>query len=190
MAVIFHVKGTAVNAVVSQAGKVPAQIGTITVDSGSGTGIIGDSIINLDQGNSLQNNVLIYPGRGNTPSTKEMSVLIRCAFGTTGNVQRLWNMANSKNPTDILGSGQYLNPGGSSLLWFSNQFFNYMNDETGVNIPGLNGVAAGAFTPTIGRYYDLVLTYEGVTANWKFFIDGVLEYTLAPARFWPDVKNQ
>lgn len=161
MAVVFAVRGTSKTAYYAGGYATPYEMGSNSVDAGSGTGIIGDSVINLDQGAFAQH-ALIYEGLHNLPTGQKMSVLIRFATGSTGDVNELFYVGG-------IGSHWGLQ---SRLNGAAQVVSTVSQKDTGVSL--LNSTQA--FTYATATYYDLVWLIDGTltTGAYKLYKDGSL----------------
>ncbi len=164
MALLISVRGTGTQAYYSLGPGAAATYGTVTVDAGAGTGIIGSSVVNLDQGSFAQR-ALVYDGHGNMPTTQKMSVLIRCAAGDTTNLLNLfgiagtagnWNNQSRLNGAGGLSSSFGQTPGGASLL-----------------------TQTATFAYTANTYFDHVFLIDGTltTGAVLYYADAVLKTT-------------
>jgi hypothetical protein len=164
MAVVFAVRGTSATAYFAGGRAGSASYGTTSIVSGAGTGIIGNSIINLDQ-TSFGQRSLCFDGRGNIPTGQKMSILIRMAPGDTSNALNLFYVG-----------GNASNWGNQARLTGASQIASTFN-QTPAGASILNQTAAWVYSA--GTYYDVVYLIDGTltTGAVKLYIDGSLNTT-------------
>ncbi len=166
MGLIFQVRGTGTQAYYSRGPGAAATYGTVTVDAGAGTGIIGNSVINLDQGSFGQRS-LIYDGHGNMPTGQKCSIHVRCTPGDTTNLLNLFGVSgyagNWNNQSRFSGAGALSaafgqTPAGGSLL-----------SQT------------GTYAYATGTYVDYVYLIDGslTTGAVLFYVNASLTTTSA-----------
>lgn len=123
MAITFAVRGSSVTAFRAVGGAAPALYGTTSVDAVTASGVIGNSIINLDQG-SVGQRALAYNGVNNLPTGQTLSILMRFALGTTAAAAQLfyfggsvanWSQQSRSSGTGIIVTGYTDTPGGATL---------------------------------------------------------------------------
>lgn len=158
MSVVFAVRGTAKKAIYSGGLGTPTELGTNSVDAGAGTGIIGNSIINLDQGSVAQHS-LAYEGRNNIPAGQQFSILMRCAPGTTGTAIQMFSVTL---PYNAYGFQARFSGAGTIVATYL--------DSAG----STNATQTYSFAYVAGTYYDLVwlLDTSLTTAALVLYKDG------------------
>ncbi len=158
--VIFSLRPDSFNARYAPGGATGNKsISTPTIDAGAGTGIIGNSVINLDQGATSTYGVF-YRGTGNIPKTQKFSVLLRCALGTTSGTLALF------------GLGGFPNIGNMGAFFVSNSLRGFTENYTNASdIMTINE----SWTPSTATYYDIVYLIDMSTTstNSKVYVDGV-----------------
>ncbi len=166
MAITLSVRGTGTQAYYSLGMGVPKVFGTVSVDAGAGTGIIGNSVINLDQG-SFGQRALLYPGYMNIPTTQTISILMRCAFGDTSNALNMLSVGGLAN--DSLNQAR---ASGAGTIAYA-----FSQKDTGASLVAPNP----AVTYTTATYYDFVWLINGTltTGAVKFYQDNSLILTSA-----------
>ncbi len=151
----------------SAAGTVPVIAATTT------TGLIGGSMIDLDRNVAASNSRYVsWPALGNISTARTRSVLVRCAFGEAGISQGIFRIGGPNN--ENMQFAFWLNAGVIRVRLFSEYATQYLN-------------ATGVFNPTLGQYYDIVLTWDGTNgANSAIlYIDGAAVITATPTGSWP-----
>ncbi len=160
MAVTFAVRGDSLNARYAPGGATPGNLNGVTQVNAAGTGIIGAGYIEMSS--TLASRGLYWPALNNFPTGNQFSFLIRCAIiGST----------TSANGLLALGFPQQV--GTAGLIFQSAALYQFAQSMTAVADIGLNN---GAWTPTLGTYYDIVGVFDMTTnaANsLLLYIDGV-----------------
>jgi hypothetical protein len=166
MSIVFAINGTSLDAVRSGGGKTGMAFGTtapaVVVDA---TAIHGSSIQWAANNNPK---CVSWPGRSNTPNGRTISVIDRFRpnySGTPGTTHNLFSVIGGAGKNATLEVAHQSTTG---------NVIAQVRNEAGTLI--VNNVSFGAWSPTSGTWYDLVLTWDGTnTANsLKFYIDAVL----------------
>jgi hypothetical protein len=182
-AIKFAIRGNSLNARYSSSGKTP---GTYYDNGGTPpvvvnthlSGMIGNSYIDMYNPSNLPRHILIYPGFNNLWSGQPFSILMRFCFQSvsTANVA-LWSIST---PTgEAQGQVRCLWNRDAATLQFD------VNNNYGA------GFSSGtfSFSPTVGRFYDLVLTCTGVAGSTASngWLDGVFKNAMAGSPSMPTV---
>lgn len=165
MAIVFAVRGTSFDARYSSGGKEGMNIGggmTVTADAGALSGSLFVAASNNNQ------KAITWTARRNTPNGRAISILRRVKIGYTGSPAA----ARPVLPFLSTASGRLArieishNTAGNVVCTASN--------EAGTTI--LNATSFGAWSPTSGTYYDVVMTWDGTTTanSFSIYIDGTL----------------
>lgn len=170
--VTFAVRGNSLNALYSKSGSTPGLYNATTppaVVTASQTGLIGGAYIDMYKNNASRR-ALLYPGQKNFSTNPGISILMRCAFVDNASIGGIWQIG---------GPWQTITPSGMYLFYVGGQFRIAMYDETGTAIgngfgTGLDNYTIGFFTPTVGQYYDILMTSTGVasTTGYTLYVDG------------------
>lgn len=164
MAIVFAVRGNSFDARYSTGGKTPFKFNPtqITTAAAGLSGTVYDF-------SSTQSKFVSWSGYKNTPNSRVISVLLRCAplyTGTPAANRALWALTSGHNSASLiipLMEMRHLTSGNLTML--------------GKNEAGATTMNSGAaWSPTSGTYYDLVFTWDGnTTANAvKIYVDATL----------------
>lgn len=160
--VCFAVRGDSLTARYAPGGGAPGQVGTVSLVTTSGTGIIGSGYIDMSA--SYGSKGLYWPaGNGNFPTSNKVSMLFRVAI------------IGSNTLSNSLGGLGFVQQIGTLMAGFqSNTLYLDAEGLTGGDIGLLNN----AFTPTLGRFYDVVYTFDMTSTSnpnaIQIYVDGVL----------------
>lgn len=170
--VTFAVRGNSLNARYSSGGATPGIFTATTAPSvvtTTATGLIGGAYIDLYKNNASRR-ALLYPGGKNFSTNPGISILVRCAFQDNASIQGLWQIG---------GPWSSLTPHQMYMFYVSSQLRIAIYDETGTAIGNgfgtpLDNYNMGSFTPTVGQYYDILVTSTGVagSSSYNMYIDG------------------
>ncbi len=163
MALVFYANGTSFNAIYSNGGNIGDKFnsGIITTGAGGLSGTLWDLT------NTSGVKFVSFSGARNTPNGRITSIITRLApsyTGTPAGTRAIWSL--------------------SSGVGTSSAYLELRHDVTtgNVTIVGKNETAAtfvsgsfGAWSPTSGTLYDLVIKFNGTTtaSDVKCFIDNV-----------------
>lgn len=163
--VVFAVRGDQFNARRSFGGAVCGNFGSVSasqiVTPGSPpAGLIGASYIDMELAGASARS-LFYSGL-NLPLTQAMSIVMRTAF-KENTLQGLWTFGGPTSSSAPYRTYIYYNAGSLNVL---------ISKETGGTVASFSGT----FTPTLGQFYDIVLTCTGLTAanGAKLYVDNSL----------------
>ncbi len=165
MALIFSLRGNSLDARYARGDATHGQYSNIiaaALESTGWSGEIGGSSVKIRNGTTPNVGGLLFPGRNNTPA-KAFSILTRVA------------MSNSAATSGIFATGSGPHSNASSILIFYsvagtlNFRVNDLSQNARIN-------AFGSWTPTVQRYYDIFIRYDGTNGANKgqIYIDGVL----------------
>jgi hypothetical protein len=165
MAIVFAVRGTSLDAVYSNGGKTGVGMGNTAPASAVDAGALSGSSIQFAANNNLK--PVVWTGRSNTHAVGTFSVLLRYRpnyTGTPGSDRPLFALNSGAGRSTAIELKHSVTTGNLTVL---------IRNELGTAV--VNSVSAGAWSPTSGTWYDIVLTWNNTTtANQvKVYVDAV-----------------
>jgi hypothetical protein len=168
--IVFDVRGT-FTARYSNGGATGLGFGNTAPTSAADGGALSGNSIQFAANNNLK--AATWIGELNTPNGRAMSVLVRWKANYTG--------------SPVAGRQIFALGGGGGIIRYElghntsgNLIVNVRNETSGLAI---NSVSAGAWSPTSGTWYDIVMTWDGTTtaSSCTVYVDAVSIGTITPA---------
>jgi hypothetical protein len=149
MAVVFAVRGT-LTARYSSGGPTGTAMGNTAPTTAADAGALSGNSIQFAANNNIK--AVTWPARLNTPNGRTISVIVRYRPNHTGspaNNRAIFSLGSAAGRTACL---ELLHNTSGNLVV-------YARNENATVV--MNLASAGAWSPTAGTWYDIVLTWDG-----------------------------
>lgn len=164
MSIVFGVRGS-LTARYSNGGATGLGLGNTAPTAASDAGALSGNSIQFPANNNIKS--VTWPGRSNTPNARTISVLVRFRpnySGTPAANKAIFSLTSGAARTACI---EVIHNTSGNLIVFA-------RNETATT--AVNSTSAGAWSPTSGTWYDIVLTWDGTTTanSCKVYVDASL----------------